>query len=148
MCLDGADAAVDDGTGWYFEVNGAQVPTHRVTRDMTPYYQKLAFGIHGSDHGNLVGNDLIRNADNSTDAFAGRADFFATHYLPCIRFNHAASDKRLLSGIDARSNPVQLVFNHTSDGSSAVAKDVTLVCLLYTSPSPRDGLLSRMPSSA
>ena len=35
-----------------------------------------------------------------------------------------------------------------------VAKDPTLsrllpyVCLLYTSPSPRDGLLSRMPSSA
>ena len=26
--------------------------------------------------------------------------------------------------------------------------DVELACLLYTSPSPRDGLLSRMPSSA
>ena len=26
--------------------------------------------------------------------------------------------------------------------------DSTLTCLLYTSPSPRDGLLSRMPSSA
>ena len=25
---------------------------------------------------------------------------------------------------------------------------VTAICLLYTSPSPRDGLLSRMPSSA
>ena len=25
---------------------------------------------------------------------------------------------------------------------------VVSVCLLYTSPSPRDGLLSRMPSSA
>ena len=25
---------------------------------------------------------------------------------------------------------------------------VTYICLLYTSPSPRDGLLSRMPSSA
>ena len=25
---------------------------------------------------------------------------------------------------------------------------VTCLCLLYTSPSPRDGLLSRMPSSA
>ena len=24
----------------------------------------------------------------------------------------------------------------------------TYICLLYTSPSPRDGLLSRMPSSA
>ena len=27
-------------------------------------------------------------------------------------------------------------------------KDIVYVCLLYTSPSPRDGLLSRMPSSA
>ena len=26
--------------------------------------------------------------------------------------------------------------------------EVLLTCLLYTSPSPRDGLLSRMPSSA
>ena len=26
--------------------------------------------------------------------------------------------------------------------------DIPMVCLLYTSPSPRDGLLSRMPSSA
>ena len=32
----------------------------------------------------------------------------------------------------------------------AKAADVTIlnICLLYTSPSPRDGLLSRMPSSA
>ena len=31
-----------------------------------------------------------------------------------------------------------------------VNKDINkaLICLLYTSPSPRDGLLSRMPSSA
>ena len=28
------------------------------------------------------------------------------------------------------------------------ARDQACVCLLYTSPSPRDGLLSRMPSSA
>ena len=30
----------------------------------------------------------------------------------------------------------------------AAIEDGTLTCLLYTSPSPRDGLLSRMPSSA
>ena len=29
-----------------------------------------------------------------------------------------------------------------------LAEDFTRACLLYTSPSPRDGLLSRMPSSA
>ena len=28
------------------------------------------------------------------------------------------------------------------------SKSINSVCLLYTSPSPRDGLLSRMPSSA
>ena len=32
--------------------------------------------------------------------------------------------------------------------SSAVAQQQSRHCLLYTSPSPRDGLLSRMPSSA
>ena len=31
-------------------------------------------------------------------------------------------------------------------GQDEVIED--LLCLLYTSPSPRDGLLSRMPSSA
>ena len=31
---------------------------------------------------------------------------------------------------------------------SGVINDAKLTCLLYTSPSPRDGLLSRMPSSA
>ena len=29
-----------------------------------------------------------------------------------------------------------------------VKRTIILSCLLYTSPSPRDGLLSRMPSSA
>ena len=35
-------------------------------------------------------------------------------------------------------------------GESGSGKSVTSlsICLLYTSPSPRDGLLSRMPSSA
>ena len=31
---------------------------------------------------------------------------------------------------------------------NSINKKKTVVCLLYTSPSPRDGLLSRMPSSA
>ena len=32
--------------------------------------------------------------------------------------------------------------------NSLIVDDVYETCLLYTSPSPRDGLLSRMPSSA
>ena len=34
------------------------------------------------------------------------------------------------------------------DGDVEVVMTLTSPCLLYTSPSPRDGLLSRMPSSA
>src|SRR5665647_1244382 len=40
--------------------------------------------------------------------------------------------------------------NRLSEDHVKVFDDVLclLICLLYTSPSPRDGLLSRMPSSA
>ena len=34
------------------------------------------------------------------------------------------------------------------DSAIEAFKDALNICLLYTSPSPRDGLLSRMPSSA
>ena len=43
------------------------------------------------------------------------------------------------------------VFHYLSDHELTPTLDTntqTLGCLLYTSPSPRDGLLSRMPSSA
>ena len=44
-------------------------------------------------------------------------------------------------------------FNSPDELYKAVGKQVRTmpqiqICLLYTSPSPRDGLLSRMPSSA
>ena len=34
------------------------------------------------------------------------------------------------------------------EGVCAKERNLWNICLLYTSPSPRDGLLSRMPSSA
>ena len=34
------------------------------------------------------------------------------------------------------------------DASLVTTSQIIASCLLYTSPSPRDGLLSRMPSSA
>ena len=36
----------------------------------------------------------------------------------------------------------------TQEGSKALAHLLLYCCLLYTSPSPRDGATSRMPSSA
>ena len=53
-----------------------------------------------------------------------------------------------------RQNPVDVVerlaamhdWSFDRAGADEIALSVN--CLLYTSPSPRDGLLSRMPSSA
>ena len=42
--------------------------------------------------------------------------------------------------LDGNENPDFVLNNEAYKGAN--------ICLLYTSPSPRDGLLSRMPSSA
>ena len=43
----------------------------------------------------------------------------------------------------------RMIINDKGDFSGSVSGGcVETACLLYTSPSPRDGLLSRMPSSA
>ena len=44
-----------------------------------------------------------------------------------------------------QSEAVEAAEAPTQDVESEAVEDI---CLLYTSPSPRDGLLSRMPSSA
>ena len=54
---------------------------------------------------------------------------------------------------DARSNDATplltaLYGRWAAGGWGLVITGNVMVCLLYTSPSPRDGLLSRMPSSA
>ena len=46
----------------------------------------------------------------------------------------------------ARNSGTPRVLLYWNRGLGDIA--LGLVCLLYTSPSPRDGLLSRMPSSA
>src|SRR5664279_49235 len=44
-------------------------------------------------------------------------------------------------------NVTRAIFR-TADQPTSAGLELALLCLLYTSPSPRDGLLSRMPSSA
>ena len=50
------------------------------------------------------------------------------------------AEKYKAEGMTAYSRIQQQEFSREKDGYTS--------CLLYTSPSPRDGLLSRMPSSA
>ena len=130
LAFDGASACVTDGDGWYFQVNGSQVPSHRVNKQNTPYYQKLAFGVMGADHGNQHAISIVRDDIESGWKAADLTLVDSTQYIPVVRFNHSSADRRLLSGVDARSNPVSLQFNHKSDGGSAVPKTVLVVALV------------------
>ena len=49
---------------------------------------------------------------------------------------------------DTADASFELFTTGSSSGTDSVAFGGIITCLLYTSPSPRDGLLSRMPSSA
>ena len=55
-----------------------------------------------------------------------------------------------IDGVAVALNSTILVKNETDSGKSSGQSiyNGLYTCLLYTSPSPRDGLLSRMPSSA
>ena len=89
--------------------------------------------------------ELIMSPDPSAHKRIGRGG---------RNFDSAAWDREkqnaMLSGTYARFTQNPAMKHHLlSTGNKRLAKANPLdPCLLYTSPSPRDGLLSRMPSSA
>ena len=57
--------------------------------------------------------------------------------------------RTLVNALDNNSLHHGFLFTGTRGvGKTTIARIFAKSCLLYTSPSPRDGLLSRMPSSA
>ena len=69
-----------------------------------------------------------------------RTTVFSGTIADAIRFGRRASDDEVLEA--ARLANADDFIRALPQGYD------TQLCLLYTSPSPRDGLLSRMPSSA
>ena len=69
--------------------------------------------------------------------------FFLDDDSRVILFNNTGADQSLLD-FEARSETGELRFHSPAPFPEAFAD----TCLLYTSPSPRDATLSRMPSSA
>ena len=68
---------------------------------------------------------------------------YMNYYREMSKGDYNTFNEEMISGDEARSNGVSAM-----SVSDMTAIPRATVCLLYTSPSPRDGLLSRMPSSA
>ena len=59
-----------------------------------------------------------------------------------------SSKKDLINDISSKCKEIDFAITDLSHSRAVIDIEGNYVCLLYTSPSPRDGLLSRMPSSA
>ena len=70
-------------------------------------------------------------------------------FTPSDRFiKLPISEYMNLLGIEPNSSQTALINAVNNPKYRFVCAAISRRCLLYTSPSPRDGLLSRMPSSA
>ena len=84
-------------------------------------------------------DDLLRRASNVG---------LAPNYDALIVLRERNTQKALLDQLNIPTSPWFLAQNSAELESGFAALPGPYACLLYTSPSPRDGLLSRMPSSA
>ena len=75
------------------------------------------------------------------------ADTDATLEQETYAFEEGGTDAAVCVTLLVPAERSITVFLSTQDGT-AMGEDQFFVCLLYTSPSPRDATLSRMPSSA
>ena len=85
----------------------------------------------------------------------GRGSLMGPVYAAAVILNRSIDIKLLKDSKSIAKDKRKLLSNYIKKNSTwAVGKasvkeiDKINICLLYTSPSPRDGLLSRMPSSA
>ena len=101
-----------------------------------------------SEGGTVVGTDLAAPAEDLGARFEFVAADIADEAAVTAVFAAVPGrvDGVVHSGGVAGGGPVHLL--PKEEWERVISINLTGTCLLYTSPSPRDGLLSRMPSSA
>ena len=94
------------------------------------------------------------NLDLETQGFKNYIDLLEDHYHDLKNKNKllkALSEEDLkifISWIEEHSYKLEEAFFRYENDDKEFSDRISYICLLYTSPSPRDATLSRMPSSA
>ena len=83
-----------------------------------------------------------------SDPITGETDFGLWSGLDINQIDVVRGEHSVLYGSDAIGGVISLSSSHESGFRAAAEYGSFDTCLLYTSPSPRDATLSRMPSSA
>ena len=112
----------------------------------TVYYEENSSAIFNPDEGKVIGADTVVTFDwdgFSTTAVTNESGQFIVT-LP----EGATVDATVEGLIAGLVNGTKFTVSSEMEEIVMVATPGTNVCLLYTSPSPRDATLSRMPSSA
>ena len=112
----------------------------------------LSGNVDISSNLNVTGNldvdgqtDLDVTNISDTATFSGLVDINAGGQANTFKVEDLTSGRIVIAGTGGElEDSGNLLFN----GTDLSASSLIVSCLLYTSPSPRDGLLSRMPSSA
>ena len=98
--------------------------------------------VKGASEGEGLGNKFLANI-RETDAII--------HVVRCFEdrnITHVSDEINPLEDLEIINTELLLADIQTLEKRLLRAEKQSKTCLLYTSPSPRDGLLSRMPSSA
>ena len=113
----------------------------------------------------LLAHTAVREAEVAVHHILGKDDAMSYRSIPGVVYTNPeiagvgeTEESLQKKGIAYRVSKLPMAFSGRfvaeNEGVNGVCKlllgedDTVLGCLLYTSPSPRDGLLSRMPSSA
>ena len=119
-------------------VNDIFVPFEAVTEDSISYSTtSTLFNVHASTGVITLAGSLDYETDQSHDVIVTATSLDGTSAEATFTIAVNDVDEFDVSAI-----------SDTNGGSNTLAENASSGCLLYTSPSPRDGLLSRMPSSA
>ena len=139
-----------------FSIANVVEQMHRTVMDDDPQFETVP--VERDKVNNLF---TMYSMSGDPDDFSSLVDYDYKVGL-ITAFSKVMTTKEIFAYVNEMTNQVKVVMDPSLDvdftGMIVILRDLvimvvrssalSIICLLYTSPSPRDGLLSRMPSSA
>ena len=120
--------------------------TRSVSGNFTCYLNNVADGSMDLLEDLHEADTVITNSFDMTFSIGGASAPKVEVALPNCHLELPTHSIEDVIGVDVNFHALPADLSSATASSSA--NEMTITCLLYTSPSPRDATLSRMPSSA